>query len=139
MTVRVVFDTNILISALLSTTGAPFRCLILARSGIVHSLTCEQILQEFQDKLERKFRFGNKEAAQAIEEVRRFSELVAVPEELHGAVVSDPDDDVVLECAVLGNADLVVTGDKHLLNLRAHEAITIVRAQALLEIVANRS
>lgn len=48
----VVFDTNILLSALLSPTGAPFRCVAMAKLGIVESITCEAILDEFREKLE---------------------------------------------------------------------------------------
>ena len=51
----VVFDTNILLSALLSLNGNPFRCLALARIGGVQSVTCQEILDEFQEKLEGKF------------------------------------------------------------------------------------
>jgi len=110
MTVRVVFDTNILISALLSMTGAPFHCLTLARRQVVQSITCEQILEEFDEKLQRKFRFAEEKSQQAVEEVRQFSILASVPGQLHGAVIGDPDDDVILECAVVGDASFVVTG-----------------------------
>lgn len=137
MTVRVVFDTNILISALLSMTGAPFRCLALARKQVVQSVTCEQILAEFGEKLQQKFRFEEERAREAVEEVRQFSVMVIVPESLHGAVAGDPDDDVVLECAIVGDALFVVTGDKHLLNLRSYRSIAIVRAQVLLDTVAE--
>ncbi|MBD1938590.1 PIN domain-containing protein [Microcoleus sp. FACHB-68] len=44
MTLRVVFDTNILISAVLSPTGKPFQCTALAKRGIVQSITCDAIL-----------------------------------------------------------------------------------------------
>lgn len=43
----VVFDTNILLSALLSLTGNPFRCIALAKVGAVQSVTCQEILHEF--------------------------------------------------------------------------------------------
>ncbi|MBM3239328.1 PIN domain-containing protein [Candidatus Poribacteria bacterium] len=54
----VVFDTNILISALLSLRGSPFRCLALAKEGIIQSVTCQEILYEFQGKLEVKFDYS---------------------------------------------------------------------------------
>ena len=52
-----VFDTNILLSALLSLRGNPFRCLALAKTGAVQSVTCQEILDEFQEKLEVKPQF----------------------------------------------------------------------------------
>ena len=136
---RVVFDTNILISALLSATGAPFRCPALARSNTVLSVSCQQILREFDEKLQQKFHFVRDRAWQAVEEVRQFSELVEVPGQLQGVVTDDPDDEVILECAIRGNAAFVVTGDKHLVKLQAYRDISIIRAQALLELVAHGS
>lgn len=48
---RVVFDTNIFISAVLSPTGKPFQCTALAKRGIIKSITCQEILAEFREKL----------------------------------------------------------------------------------------
>jgi uncharacterized protein len=109
MTYIAVFDTNILLSALLSTNGNPFRCLALARIGQVESITCQEILDEFAKKLLVKFKFSEEMTQVAVEEVRGFSRLV----ELSGTfqiVPDDPDDDMVVECAVIGNATHIVTG-----------------------------
>ncbi len=46
-----VFDTNILISAVLSSNGVPFKCLALAKIGQIESVTCQEILDEFAEKL----------------------------------------------------------------------------------------
>ena len=97
----VVFDTNILLSALLSFTGAPFRCVAMAKVGIVESITCEEILDEFREKLEHKFGYAPSRAQAAIEEIRTISRVVAIPNTLSG-IVPDPDDHKVLECAVVG-------------------------------------
>jgi uncharacterized protein len=51
----VVFDTNILISALFSQTGSPFRSLALAKIGQIESVTCQEIMDEFAEKLLLKF------------------------------------------------------------------------------------
>lgn len=122
-----VFDTNVLISALLSTTSNPFRCLALARIGQIESVTCQEILNEFSKKLIIKFKFSQEKAQAAIEEVRSFSRLVEISTELR-AVSADPDDDMVVECAVIGGATHIVTGDKHLLSLRKYQEIAIVKA-----------
>jgi putative PIN family toxin of toxin-antitoxin system len=47
----VVFDTNILLSAIFSQKGSPFRCLALAKMGQVESVICREILDEFAEKL----------------------------------------------------------------------------------------
>lgn len=127
MATRVVFDTNILISALLSLNGAPFRCIALARSGLVQSVTCTEILDEFAEKLRTKFAFDEERVLQAAGEIRECSEVVAVPGILR-VVADDPDDDVVIECAVVGEASVIVSGDKHLRSLARYQTIPIFTA-----------
>jgi len=103
MTIRVVFDTSILLSSLFSQTGPPFRCLVLARTSAVVSITCQEILDEYVEKLVEKFDFDIGRATQAAQEVKAISEFVSVTGSLR-AVDADPDDDVVVECALLGGA-----------------------------------
>ena len=71
-----VLDTNVLISALLSLRGNPFRCAALAKLGEVQSVTCKELLDEFADKLRGKLGFPEENAQTAREEVRRFSRSV---------------------------------------------------------------
>ncbi|HRJ43208.1 MAG: putative toxin-antitoxin system toxin component, PIN family [Caldilineaceae bacterium] len=127
MATRVVFDTNILISALLSLNGAPFRCIALARTGLVQSVTCPQILDEFAEKLRSKFAFAEDRVLLAVGEIRNCSEVVAAPDILR-VVADDPDDDVVIECAVIGEASVIVSGDKHLRSLARYQTIQILTA-----------
>ena len=122
-----VFDTNIPLSALLSSNGNPFRCLALAKIRQVESVTCQEILDEFAEKLLLKFKFSEEMTQVAVDEVRGFSRLVEISATLK-AVPADSDDDMVIECAVVGGATHIVTGDKHLLTLTAYEGITIVKA-----------
>jgi len=131
MTTRVVFDTNILISALLSLNGAPFRCLASARSGIVQSVTCREILDEFSEKLRTKFAFEETRIEQVIGEIEAFSEIVAIPGLLQ-VVAKDPDDDMVIECALVGKATVIVSGDKHLRTLGHYRTVRILSANEFL-------
>jgi predicted nucleic acid-binding protein len=63
-----------------------------------------------------------------IDEIKSFSRLVIIPNELAG-VVSDPDDHKILECAVVGGASHIVTGDRrHLLPLGTYQNIPIMTA-----------
>jgi len=131
-----VFDTNILLSALLSTNGNPFRSLALAKIGQVESVTCQEILDEFAEKLLVKFKFSEEMTQLAVKEVRDFSRLVEISGTLR-AVPDDSDDDMVVECAVVGNATHIVTGDKHLLSLIKHQSIAIVKAAEFLALLAS--
>jgi uncharacterized protein len=132
----VVFDTNILLSALLSLNGNPFRCLALAKIGQIESVTCQEILDEFAEKLLLKFKFSEEMARDAVEEVRRFSRVVEISATLK-AVPADADDDMVVECAVNGNATHIVTGDKHLLTLTAYRSIKIVKATEFIALLSQ--
>jgi uncharacterized protein len=131
-----VFDTNILLSALLSTNGNPFRCLALAKIGQVESVTCQEILDEFAEKLLVKFKFSEEMTQLAVKEVRDFSRLVGISGTFK-AVPDDPDDDMVVECAVVGNATHIVTGDKHLLSLTNHQSIAIVKPSEFVALLAS--
>jgi predicted nucleic acid-binding protein len=98
----------------------------LAKVGVVRSVTCEAILDEFRSKLETKFGYDSSRAQAAVEEIKSFSRLVSVPNTLTG-VVSDPDDHKVLECAIVGGATHIVTGDRrHLLPLGSYQGVAIV-------------
>jgi uncharacterized protein len=132
----VVFDTNILLSALLSLNGNPFRCLALAKIGQIESVTCQEILDEFAEKLLLKFKFSEEMTKAAVEEVRGFSRVVEISATLK-AVPADPDDDMVVECAVNGNATHIVTGDKHLLTLTAYRNIKIVKATEFIALLSQ--
>jgi putative PIN family toxin of toxin-antitoxin system len=134
MTYIVVFDTNILFSGL-GWRGNPFRCLQLAREGKVTSLTCREILAEFEEKLRLKRKMPAIHAARAVTEVLLFSRLVTITNTLK-IVNDDPDDDKVLECAVAGGATHIVTGDRHLLSLGSYQGISMVNATIFLELMS---
>ena len=134
----VVFDTNVLISARLSTNGNPAACLALARIGVIRSVTCEEIVREFREKLLEKFGYTEQRAEEATNEVRMISRLVSITNTLR-AVPADPDDDVVVECAVVGEATHIITGDKrHLLPLGHYQDIVIVSASDFLAFVRDQ-
>jgi putative PIN family toxin of toxin-antitoxin system len=130
-----VFDTNILLSALLSTNGNPFRCLALARIGQIESVTCQEILDEFTEKLLLKFKFSEDMVQTAVKEIRGFSRLVEISGTLK-VVLADSDDDMVVECALVGNTTHIVTGDKHLLALTNYQSIAIVNAAEFVSLLA---
>lgn len=133
----VVFDTNILLSALLSPTGKPAQCIALVREGRVESVTCIEILDEFQDKLVTKFDRAPDRARAAAEEIRDLSRVVIIPHALR-VVRDDPTDNKIIECAVAGGATHIVSGDKrHLLSLGQYEDIAIVSAADFLALVAE--
>ena len=128
---RVIFDTNVLISALLWPKGIPARIVALARQGRIRSVTSSVLLEEFRRVLEGKMGFSTESAQESLEIVIEHSEVV-IPSRRFQVIESDPDDDRVLECAVAGNADWIVTGDHHLLRLGHFQNIPIVTPREFL-------
>lgn len=131
---RVVFDTNILISAVLSPNSKPFQCTALAKREIIQSVTCQEILDEFQEKLLGKLKYETERAQALVHEVMDYSQIVTLTNTLR-VVAADPDDDMVVECAIAGNATYIVTGDKHLISLSSYQNVTIVKAADFLNLV----
>jgi putative PIN family toxin of toxin-antitoxin system len=128
---RVIFDTNILISAVLSPNGKPFQCTALAKQNLITSLTCREILQEFEEKLVNKLRFELEVVQKIINEILAYSELITLTN-IPRVIIDDPDDDIIIAVAVSGKANYILSGDKHLLNLKQHQDITIVTASEFL-------
>lgn len=130
---RVVFDTNILFSAV-GWSGNPHQCVQAARRGKCLSLTCEPILAELAEKLCLKRGMEVRQAAEIGDEIRAFSQVVAITGTLR-VVDSDPDDDPVVECALVGAAQFIVSGDHHLLALGAWQGVQITRAAEFLKLL----
>jgi len=128
-----VFDTNILLSGI-GWQGRPYRCLELARSGVVVGLTCWELLDELAEKLQTKLNFPPSQVSDTIADLLGFLRMVTITGTLR-VVNADPDDDKVLECAVVGGATHIVTGDRrHLLPLGSYRGIPIVTAAHFLEL-----
>lgn len=129
---RVVFDTNVLLSAF-GWGGTPLRCVLLARAGLIKGLTCAEILEEVYEKSIEKLTMNPSDAFALVQELKEFLQVVPITGALRGAALA-PEDDKVLECALLGNATHIVTGDrKHLLPLGTFRGIHIVSPTELLD------
>ena len=131
----VVFDTNILFSSV-GWLGNPHHCVQAARHYQCLSLTCESILAELAEKLQLKRGLDAEKTAEATNEIRAFSKVITISGTLR-AVAADPDDDAVLECAVVGQAEYLVSGDRHLLALGNYQAIRIMKATEFLMLLQN--
>jgi len=123
---RVVIDTNVLISSLLLATSTPAQAVDKAITNAQLIATMET-LRELIEKLDSpKFdRYVRRERRDAL--LERVASLVEIIDVLQPIRASrDPKDDKFLEAAVNGRADVIVTGDKDLLDLNPFRGITIV-------------
>ncbi len=91
---------------------------------------------ELREKLQTKQNRSPMDAAIDIEQILAFSRLVEISNSLK-VVADDPDDDMVIECAVVGQATHIITGDKHLLSLNKYEDIYIFKAADFLNLLAQ--
>lgn len=133
---RVVFDTNVWISGLLW-RGKLYQCLTLARAAWVQLVYCREMMAELARKLRHPFGFSDSQVQAVPYQYRRISQRVDIPGTLHG-VVADPDDDVFIECALVGEAGIIVSGDHHLLELGTYRDVVILTADAFVDRVVSR-
>ncbi len=132
--VRVVVDTNVLVSALVG-HGKPKS--LLLRLFETHSLVLSnKMLAELMDVLSRE-KFNEVKPSK----VGRFLSLLAGgsklvnPSSISRVVPEDPDDDLVLATAEAGDADYIVTGDRHLLSLKEFRGTRIVEVSEMLALL----
>lgn len=124
---KVVCDTNILVSGILL-GGPPREIIRLASRGHVTNFVSAPILRELEAVLSRpKFRLSSEQVLAMLALVRETSDLVDPNTSLR-VITDDPDDDRILEAALCVSAEYIVSGDKHLLDLKEWRNIRIVTA-----------
>jgi putative PIN family toxin of toxin-antitoxin system len=132
--IRIVLDTNVLISALFF-GGNPQTVLEKAIMGQISLVLSKEILNEFEDVLcGRKFAYPPEISRTIVRELEAISELVFATRKI-AAVKADPYDNRILECAVEAGVDYVVSGDTHLLELKRFEDIPILSPAQFLKVV----
>lgn len=127
---RVVFDTNVFISAAL-TGGLAHDILEFAETtDLIAVITSEEILLELKQKLLSKFDKSEPDVDFYIKKIRNISEVVEVNVKVD-IVKRDPEDNKILECAVSGQADLIVSSDQDLIKLKSFKGIGIIHPKTL--------
>jgi hypothetical protein len=140
--VRVVLDTNTVVSALLW-GGTPYALIAAATEERIELYSSSVLLEELTDVLGRakfapRLQQAQRTAAQLIEQYRGLVELVE-PASVTPTVTRDPDDDQVLAAALAAQADLIVSGDDDLRRLGSYQNISIVSAAECLRRVGSES
>lgn len=139
---RLVLDTNVVISALLW-PGTPTRFIDLASEGEAHLFISRALLDELSETLLRP-KFARAIAATALDATtlvkhyQRLTHLVTA-RQLTQQICRDADDDAVLACALAAHAEIIVTGDKDLLVLHPWRDIDILNpAEAVRRAVTGK-
>ena len=122
----VVFDTNVVVSASFW-QGKPFDCLAAWAQGRCEAVVTPALLAEYHETMEElRLEYPGLQPVEWADALSEAARLVFPTDRATGAT-ADPDDEMILECALAAEADCIVTGDKkHLLPLREFQNIPLV-------------
>jgi putative PIN family toxin of toxin-antitoxin system len=139
---KVVLDTNVFVSSLLVKAGLPAQVLDAWRERRYLLITSPSIISEIRvtlnyPRIRRKYPIADEDVEQLVALLEHDALLVPGGAHVGGAVPQDPSDEIVLACALDAQADLIVSGDRHLLDLGAYESIPILTVRQFLERLAE--
>jgi len=124
---RVVLDTNILISALGWAGGNEYDIVQRCFKKELTPVFSLETLEEFRKVAQRpKFEFSEEKISEFVSALLEIGEVVK-PDETANAIAEDPKDNKFLDAAVAGKAQYIVSGDRHLLNLKKFKGVKIVK------------
>ena len=132
--IRVVLDTNIIASAAISADGNPAKVFGLLLAGGIQNYTTEEIITEIEDVMERNFfrMHIDEEFRKFILENYRKNSIIIEPKFSEKIVEKDIKDDKFVNCALSAKAD-IISGDRHLLELKSYKGIKILTAREFVE------
>jgi putative PIN family toxin of toxin-antitoxin system len=126
----VVLDTNVIISSLLSSKGAPAEIIKRWEADEFDVAISPPLIDELNRALTyprvRKYLKASEEELEAFLKHLRTAAIVVEPQMTVDVIQQDPDDNRVLECALAGGASYIVSGNTHLLELKEYEHIVIL-------------
>lgn len=135
---RVVIDTNVIVSGILSRKGAPAELINVWRERRFLLLSSSDIVNEVRavmqyPRIRHKYHLGDDDIEQTMTLLEHDALLVAGDSNVAGNVPDDPQDEMFLACALDGQADVIVSGDHHLLDLGVFKDIPIITARQFLD------
>jgi len=128
---RIVVDTNVIVSALVF-GGLPRRIFELVEGGYCELFYAAEIQEETRRVLRDKFGWDEDRLDRYLRTLWSLGKRMVLRHRVN-AVREDPDDNRILECALAADADVIVSGDRHLLKLGAYEGITILTPRDFLK------
>lgn len=135
MTLRVVYDTNVIVSAALKPGSLPASLVALAMAKAVRLFLSLAILEEYKAVLERpKFRLDPKAVETFLRNLRKTAVMVRPPQRVSRA--PDEPDNRFLECALAARADYLVTGNKKHFPFTEFQGTKIVSPAELAQLVS---
>lgn len=136
---KVVLDSNVIVSALLVKQGKPAQIILLAQQGHFQCILSKEILAEvrriaYRKHIQKKYHPTQESIEQLLGILQTWSTWVEV-KQVENVIPNDPPDNFVLACAVEGEADYLVSGNLHFVNLKAYRNIKMVTPAQFLNIL----
>lgn len=129
---KIILDTNVFVSGIFF-SGPPYEIIKAWRDGKLKLVISPQILDEYRRvAIALAEQYPKIDLARIIELVTIKAEMVN-PENFHEPVCVDPDDDKFLECALASKCKLIVSGDKHLLNVTGFRKIIVMKPRQFVD------
>jgi len=138
---RLVADTNVVVSALLW-RGTPYALFKAAEEHALEFFTSRVLLDELEEvlarrKLAKAVRATGSPCAELFKNYQELTQMVT-PAQTRRIVPADRSDDAVIACALAAHADLIVSGDKRLRNIKTYQGIPILTAAEALARLPQR-
>lgn len=127
-----VFDTNVLISGYLW-NGKPRLAIRHIKSGDFKLLYCKESLDELIRVLSVKFQLDTQEIYAVVLDIKSMGKDIAIFSHQH-PIKEDPTDNLFINLAIDGKANVIVSGDSHLLKLKEYRGIKIITVSAFLKL-----
>ena len=141
---KAVFDSTVLVSAFLSKSGVSRELLRRAEAGIFIICVAEEILDEVQrvlleyPRIRKRYRYSDEAVADYVDLLRIVAQVIIKLPKVE-KVVRDPNDDMIIACAVKARAEYIVTRDKDLLILKEYEEIKLLSPEEFLGLLKGQS
>jgi putative PIN family toxin of toxin-antitoxin system len=134
MITKIVFDTNVLISSTLWDNSVAQKFLFKCVRENVKIFSSQEIIEEYKEILARDFDYKEQEIGEVLERVLQFLTLIT-PSKKVDVVREDPDDNVIIECALESRAEYIISYDKHLLKIKEFQGTKIVRPEEAISLI----
>jgi putative PIN family toxin of toxin-antitoxin system len=134
---RIIFDTNVYVSAFTSPNSKAEEAYLLAVRSKVELYTSVSILTELAKKLRGKFQWDDSRVQTALKNISKVATVIKP--DVKVTLLEDETDNRILKCAKALNADLIVTGDRHLLTLKEFDGTGITRIAEFLYIFEDKN
>ena len=134
---KVILDTNVFISGIFF-SGPPYRILQAWRDGLIKLALTGKILEEYRRVAEQLHRQFPAISLQRIFELLIINAEIVPDQHLPVTICADPDDDKFIACALTARCKVIVSGDKHLLNIPTYRGIKVVTPRIFVETYLKR-